>query len=88
MNCDEARTLVGKYADGECDDIEGRSIEQHLRSCADCAAQHEGVLALRTRMRAEVPWIDRSPANDCGTPLTSQSWVKAASSESPCHCGG
>ena len=37
MNCDEARTLVGKFADGEVDDVEGRSIDQHLRGCADCA---------------------------------------------------
>ena len=62
MNCDEARTLVGKYADGEFDDIEGRSIEQHLRGCEDCTEKHQGVLALRNRIRAEVPYFRATPA--------------------------
>ena len=62
MHCDEAGTLVAKYADGEFDDIQGRSIEQHLRGCAECAAKHQGVLALRARIHAEVPYFRATPA--------------------------
>jgi len=57
MNCNEAGTLITRYADGEIDSVQGRAIEQHLRSCADCAAKHRGVLALRARIRAEVPYF-------------------------------
>ena len=62
MNCDEASTLVARYADGEIDDLQGRSIAQHLRTCADCAVKHQGVLALRAQIRAEVPYFPATPA--------------------------
>ena len=62
MNCDEACTLVARYADGEVNGIEGSSIEQHLRGCAACAAQHGDVLALRARIGAEVPYFPAPPA--------------------------
>jgi anti-sigma factor RsiW len=61
MNCDEAGTLVARYADGEIDDLRGRSVEQHLRTCAACAAKHQGVLALRARIGAEVPYFTAPP---------------------------
>ena len=57
MNCNEAGTLVATYADGEIDSLQGRSIEQHLRGCAACTAKHQGVLALRAQIRAEVPYF-------------------------------
>jgi anti-sigma factor RsiW len=62
MNCNEAGTLVARYADGEIDSLLGRSIEQHLRGCAACAAKHQGVLALRAQIRAEVPYFPAPPA--------------------------
>jgi anti-sigma factor RsiW len=62
MNCQEAGTLVARYADGEMDDLQGRSIEQHLRTCADCAMKYRGVLALRAQVRAEVPYFPATPA--------------------------
>src|SRR5258705_6954262 len=62
MNCNEAGTLVARYADGEIDSLQGRSIEQHLRGCAACAAKHQDVLALRARFRAEVPHFQAPPA--------------------------
>lgn len=62
MNCNEAGTLVVRYADGEIDSLQGRSIEQHLRGCADCAAKYQSVLALRTQIRAEVPFFPAPPA--------------------------
>ena len=57
MNCNEAGTLVATYADGEIDSLQGRSVEQHLRGCAACTAKHQGVLALRAQIRAEVPYF-------------------------------
>jgi anti-sigma factor RsiW len=62
MNCNEAGTLVARYADGEIDSLQGRSIERHLRGCADCAAKCERVLALRAQIRAEVPLFPAPPA--------------------------
>ena len=62
MNCNEAGTLVPAYADGEVDGARGRSIEQHLRLCTACAAKYREVLALRARLRAEVPYFSAPPA--------------------------
>jgi anti-sigma factor RsiW len=62
MNCNEAGTLVARYADGEIDSLQGRSIEQHLRGCAECAAKHQGVISLRAQIRAEVPFFPAPPA--------------------------
>ncbi len=62
MNCNEAGTLVARYADGEIDDLQGRSIEEHLRGCAACAAKHQELLALRAQIRAEVPYFPAPPA--------------------------
>src|SRR5437867_1914942 len=61
MNCHEAEPLVAAYADGELDGLRGHAIEKHLRACADCAAKHRSVLALRARLRAEVPYFPASP---------------------------
>ncbi len=62
MNCHEAGTLVARYVDGEVDNIQARSIEQHLRTCAACAAKHDDMLALRAQIRAEVPYFAATPA--------------------------
>ncbi|HEX6137851.1 MAG TPA: zf-HC2 domain-containing protein [Casimicrobiaceae bacterium] len=61
MNCAEAEKLVAAYADGELDWPRRHSIGKHLRGCARCAAQHESVLALRNRLRAEVPYFAAPP---------------------------
>ena len=61
MNCNEAGMLVAKYADGEVDSLQGRSIEQHLRGCAACSAKHQDLLALRARIGAEVPYFTATP---------------------------
>ena len=57
MNCNEAVTLVARYADGEVDDLQRRTIEQHLRGRARIASPSiRTLLALRDRVRAEVPY--------------------------------
>jgi len=62
MNCNEAGMLVARYADGEVDGLQGRSIEQHLRGCAACAAKHQDLLSLRARIGGEVPYFTATPA--------------------------
>src|SRR5437867_10500751 len=62
MNCKQAEALIGAYADGEIDPLQGYSIEKHLLGCAGCAAIHHGILTLRARIRAEVPYFVASPA--------------------------
>ena len=61
MKCDEAVTLVARYADGEIGGFRRIWIERHLRGCAACAATHQEVLALRARLRAEVPYFKAPP---------------------------
>src|SRR5258706_13164279 len=62
MNCKQIQTLVAAYADGEIDALRRYSTKRHLLDCAGCAARHESILALRARIRAEVPYFVASPA--------------------------
>ena len=62
MNCKQAELLVAACADGEVDALRNHSLRKHLLDCAGCAARHESVLALRARIRAEVPRFVASPA--------------------------
>ncbi len=62
MNCNEAAALVARYVDGELDDLQRRAVEQHLRTCANCVAEHQAALALRDRVRADVPYYEAPPA--------------------------
>jgi anti-sigma factor RsiW len=62
MNCNEAAPLVTAFADGEIDGIRSHSIRRHLAGCAECTVKYEAVLALRGRLRAEVPYFVAPPA--------------------------
>ena len=62
MNCKQAESLVAAYADGEVDALRSYSMNRHLLGCAGCAARHRGMLSLRARFRAEVPYFVASPA--------------------------
>jgi anti-sigma factor RsiW len=61
MKCKQAETQVAAYADGELDALRTYSIKQHLHGCASCTARHHSILALRARIRAEVPRFVASP---------------------------
>lgn len=61
MSCKQAQTLLAACADGEVDALRNYSIRKHMLGCAGCAARHESVLALRARIRAEVPYFVASP---------------------------
>ena len=62
MNCNEAATLVTAYADGEIVGRRGDLLKKHLLGCAGCSNQYQSVLALRARLRAEIPYFPASPA--------------------------
>lgn len=62
MNCTDVAPLLAAYVDGETGRVQSRSIESHLAACAGCTAQHDALVALRTRIRAEVPRHTATPA--------------------------
>jgi anti-sigma factor RsiW len=39
MNCQEAKTLIPIFLDGELDDPDRQRLADHLRTCADCQAE-------------------------------------------------
>lgn len=55
MKCDDVASLAERHADGELDALRRHSVGTHLRVCAQCAASYDRLLALRARIRAEVP---------------------------------
>ena len=61
MNCHEAVIWVNAYADGHIGALRRYSIERHLRACSACAEKHQGLLALRARLRAEAPYFKAPP---------------------------
>jgi anti-sigma factor RsiW len=52
---------VARYADGELGAIDRLLMRSHLRACAACAARHRELLALRERLRSEVPRFAAPP---------------------------
>lgn len=55
MKCTELETLISAWADGEADAVQADFAQRHVLTCPECAARHHAVLALRERVRAEVP---------------------------------
>lgn len=51
MNCQEVRTLIDGYVDGELDPIRNREIEQHFQVCPACCTVFNSHQALRTVLR-------------------------------------
>jgi mycothiol system anti-sigma-R factor len=52
MNCAEFRDLIDSYVDGELAPSRNHDVQEHLQSCAACAALHESSLALKKSVRA------------------------------------
>jgi len=52
MNCADLRLLLHAYSDGELDLVRSLDVEQHLQTCATCAAQNRSLLSLRTALRS------------------------------------
>jgi len=64
MNCNSVGPQIEAYADGEIGGLRGWSIGRHVRdcaACAACAAKYQDLVALRARLRAEVPYFRAPP---------------------------
>ena len=51
MNCAEIHPLLHACADGELDLVRDLEVEQHLKSCARCAAEKNSIQSLREVLR-------------------------------------
>lgn len=51
MNCSEMNLLLHAYADGELDVMRSLEVEQHLKTCAACAAQMASLKSLHTAFK-------------------------------------
>ena len=52
MPCGQDREMLAAYLDGEVQAEQASAFEQHLRTCAECAAEVAGTLSVRRTMRA------------------------------------
>jgi anti-sigma factor RsiW len=52
MSCGQDRNLLAAYLDGEVQSEQGNALEQHLRTCTECAAEVACMLSVRRAMRA------------------------------------
>lgn len=51
MNCAEMNLLLHAYADGELDVVRSLEVEQHMKSCAACAAKMNSLKALQSAFK-------------------------------------
>ena len=57
MNCADIRKSIHAYADGELDLARSLEVEDHLKSCAQCAAERNVIQSLRGALRQnELAW--------------------------------
>jgi len=52
MICGQDRKMLAAYLDGEVPTEQGNALEQHLRTCSECAAEIATMLSVRRTMRA------------------------------------
>lgn len=52
MACEQTRTLLHGYLDGELDAMRSAEFEQHLETCPQCAAQLEAQEGLRASLKS------------------------------------
>lgn len=50
MNCKDVRRLLQSYSDSELDLVRHVEMEEHLRSCAECAEQEKNLKSLRSAL--------------------------------------
>ena len=55
MNCTQAQENIGAMVDEEASALPRLLLKRHMRSCLACTARHEALLALRARIRTELP---------------------------------
>jgi anti-sigma factor RsiW len=52
MLCGQDRETLAAYLDGEVQSEQGNALEQHLRTCTECAAEIAGMMSMRRAMRS------------------------------------
>jgi len=52
MHCGQDHDMLSAYLDGEVQFEQGSALEQHLRTCTECAAEVASMLSVRRAMRA------------------------------------
>jgi anti-sigma factor (TIGR02949 family) len=62
VNCQEVRTVIDGYVDGELDPIRNREIEQHFQGCPACSTVFNSHQALRAALRAGSLYRTAPPA--------------------------
>jgi anti-sigma factor RsiW len=53
MNCQQAKPLVGPYADGELEAATILELERHLGDCAGCARELQNLQGLKNALKAD-----------------------------------
>jgi anti-sigma factor RsiW len=61
MPCAETERRLHAYFDGELDALAAAGFEGHLETCAECRTVLEGLHAMRSALRTELPY-ERAPA--------------------------
>jgi anti-sigma factor (TIGR02949 family) len=56
MTCPEVRERLSPFMDDELDPVTSRDIEQHLRSCPECAEALTAIEAMRDRLREDLEY--------------------------------
>ena len=51
MSCDQDRDRLAAYLDSEVAEAEAKSLQQHIRTCPDCAAEIAAMVSLRRAMK-------------------------------------
>ena len=61
MNCQNTQDLLNAFADGELDLVNQLQIEEHLKSCADCALAFDNLDALKAATSEDTLYYRASP---------------------------
>jgi anti-sigma factor RsiW len=61
MFCHSVAAWITGYADGQLDGFRSWLTQRHLQVCANCAAKHQEILAMRTKLRADLPYYRAPP---------------------------
>ena len=61
MNCEQSKSLLGAHLDGELDALNGRELQEHLRTCPRCLHAADQQQVLRRMVKQEAPY-HRAPA--------------------------
>ena len=57
MNCQQARTLIEPYADGELEAVAILELEQHLQNCPACALAWRNAQGLKKALKQDALWF-------------------------------